>query len=67
MAKKIDKYRAMDVDELVREQDALREQVWRLRQQLATGQLDRPTKLTEARRNLARVLTLVRERELAQG
>jgi len=63
--KKTDKYRGMGPDELTKEERALRDQVWKLRQQMATGQLDRPHKVEEARRDLARLLTIRRELETA--
>jgi large subunit ribosomal protein L29 len=61
--KKTEKYRGMSPDELTKEERALRDQVWKLRQQMATGQLDRPHKVAEARRDLARLLTVRRELE----
>ena len=63
--KKTSKFRGMSPDELDKEENALRDQVWKLRQQVATGQLDRPHKVTEARRDLARVMTIKREQAVA--
>jgi large subunit ribosomal protein L29 len=65
MAVKLDKLRGMSPEELIREENEVRAQVWKLRLQLATGQLDNPQKVREARRDLARVLTVRREREMA--
>ena len=45
-------------------QSELAEQVFRLRFQLSTGQAEAVTKLRSARKDLARVKTLLREREL---
>lgn len=42
-------------------------ELFNLRFQLATGQLDNPLKIREAKRNIARVQTVMRERELAAG
>ena len=42
----------------------LAEQVFRLRFQLSTGQAEAVTKLRTARKDLARIKTLLREREL---
>ena len=55
----------MNDDELAKEAQALREEIWKLRLQLATGQLDNPQKVRAVRRDLARVLTAQRERERA--
>jgi len=65
MAVKLDKLRGMSPEELTREENEIRAQVWKLRLQLATGQLDNPQKVREARRDLARVLTVSRERQMA--
>jgi large subunit ribosomal protein L29 len=51
--------------ELTEQHDELKEELFNLRFQLATGQLDNPTLLKQARRDIARVLTVQREREIA--
>ncbi len=50
--------------ELVEQHDELKEELFNLRFQMATGQLDNPRRLGEVRRDIARVLTVQREREL---
>jgi large subunit ribosomal protein L29 len=50
--------------ELNEKHDQFREELFNLRFALVTGQLDDPTRLREARRNIARVLTVQRERAL---
>lgn len=44
-----------------------KEELFNLRFQLATGQLDNPTKIREVRRDIARAKTVLRERELGIG
>jgi len=51
--------------ELTEQHDELKEELFSLRFQLATGQLDNPRLLKQARRDIARVLTVQREREIA--
>ncbi len=51
--------------ELTEQHDELKEELFNLRFQLATGQLDNPRLLKQARRDIARVLTVQREREIA--
>jgi large subunit ribosomal protein L29 len=51
--------------ELAERHDELKEDLFNLRFQLATGQLDNPMLLKQTRRDIARVLTVQRERELA--
>jgi len=64
MARRIEKLRDQDTAELSARQNELAEQVFRLRFQLSTGQAEAVTKLRSARKDLARVKTLLREREL---
>ena len=64
MPKRIEKLRDQDTAELNERQGELAEQVFRLRFQLTTGQAEAVTKLRSARKDLARVKTLLREREL---
>jgi large subunit ribosomal protein L29 len=67
MAKRIEKMRDQDTAELNERQNELAEQVFRLRFQLSTGQAEAVTKLRTARKDLARVKTLLRERELRKA
>ena len=58
------KVRNMSPEDLAKEEEQLREQVWRLRLQMTTGQLQDPQKVRRARKDLARVLSIMREQEL---
>ncbi|HOV80695.1 MAG TPA: 50S ribosomal protein L29 [Bacillota bacterium] len=51
-------------DELKRKLEESKDELFKLRFQWATGQLDNPMKLKECRRKIARVKTIIREREL---
>lgn len=42
--------------------DSLRDELFRLRMQHYTGQLESPTRIREVRRDIARVETILRER-----
>jgi len=61
------KVRGMSDEDLAKEEGQLREAVWKLRLQLSTGQLQDPQKVRLARKDLARVLTIRRERERMAG
>jgi large subunit ribosomal protein L29 len=50
------------VDDLLRQEDTLREQIFKLRFQKATGQTENPQKIWLVRKELARVLTVLREK-----
>ncbi|HZA26033.1 MAG TPA: 50S ribosomal protein L29 [Actinomycetota bacterium] len=54
-------------DELHSRVDAAKEELFNLRFQLATGQLDNPMRIKQVRHDLARLLTLLRERELQEA
>ena len=56
------KLRSMDDSDLLKEERQLREEIWKLRLQLTTGQLQDPQKVRRVRKDLARVLTVRRER-----
>jgi large subunit ribosomal protein L29 len=63
MPSSLEKYREMGTDELNVQQQELTEQVFRLRFQLSTGQTEGIKKLREARRDLARIKTLLTQNE----
>jgi large subunit ribosomal protein L29 len=67
MARRSEKLRELDTPELEVQQRELAEQIFRLRFQLTTGQAEALTRLRGARKDLARVKTLLRERELRQA
>lgn len=50
------------VDELHQQERDLSEQLFALRLQKVTGQLEKPAKMRTARKDLARVLTVLREK-----
>lgn len=54
----------MTVEELQKKMNDTKDELFRLRFQLATGQLDNPMRIKEVRRNIARVITVIREREI---
>jgi large subunit ribosomal protein L29 len=61
---KADKVRELDSNELRNQSAGLREQAFRLRFQMAMGQTDGLKKLRTIRRDRARMLTILRDREL---
>jgi large subunit ribosomal protein L29 len=64
MPRSTEKFRQMGDQELENQERELSEQVFRLRFQHATGQAESLKKLRVVRRDLARVKTLRREREI---
>ncbi|MFZ0212137.1 MAG: 50S ribosomal protein L29 [Candidatus Acidiferrales bacterium] len=66
MADRMEKFRELNENELHIQEHELGEQIFRLRFQLTTGQAESVKKLRQAKRDLARVKTLVRQKELGQ-
>jgi large subunit ribosomal protein L29 len=60
---KVMEIREMSVDELHGRVKDLDDQLFRLRIQKAMGQLEAPAKVREVRRDLARIKTILREKE----
>jgi len=51
-------------EELLERLDSAKEELFNLRFQMATGQLDNPMLIKGVRHEIARILTVLREREL---
>lgn len=62
MKVKAKELREQSMDELNKRLSDYEEQLFKLRFQRSTGQIEDPTKIREARRNLARVKTVITER-----
>ena len=60
------KMREMTEVELNAELDNMNKELFNLRFQHVTGQLENPVKLRETKRDIARVKTVIREKELAK-
>jgi len=61
---KADKIRELDSEELRRQAAEIREQNFRIRFQLTMGQTDGLKKLRNIKKDQARILTILRDREL---
>ena len=60
------KMREMSEVELNTELDKMKKELFNLRFQHVTGQLENPVKMRELKRQIARVKTIIREKELAK-
>jgi large subunit ribosomal protein L29 len=67
MPRSIEKYREMTKAELETQQRELSEQIFRLRFQMSAGQSEGLKKLREAKKDFARVKTLLRANELRKA
>ena len=61
---KASEIRNLTSEELGKKLNDLKDELFKLRFQLATGQLENPMRIREVRRGIARVKTIIREREL---
>ena len=57
--------RDLGADELVTKERELNDQLFRMRIQKSMGQLEAPAKVRDLRKDLARIKTILREKELA--
>ncbi len=64
---KASKIRELTDEELNKKVSDYKEELFNLRFQLATGQLDNPMRIREVRKNIARCKTVIRQREIAQN
>jgi large subunit ribosomal protein L29 len=67
MSLDVSKLRGLSPDELSKEARELRDEIWKLRLQRSTGQLQDPGKIRQKRHDLARVLTVLHEQATAQA
>ena len=63
----LNKMREMSEAELNAELLKMKKDLFNLRFQHVTGQLENPIKMREAKRDIARVKTIIREKELAKA
>ena len=64
---KIEELRDAPVDELMDALVEAKEERFNLRFQVATNQLDNTARLKEVKKEIARILTVLREREMAEA
>jgi large subunit ribosomal protein L29 len=64
MPSKAAELRDLPADELIARMEAGKEELFNLRFQLATGQLDNPARMRVVRHEVARIATVLREREI---
>jgi large subunit ribosomal protein L29 len=61
---KVREIRDLGEVELFEKLESLKEELFNLRFQLATGQLDNPMRIKQVRHEIARIFTVLREREI---
>jgi len=63
-ALKVEELRALADEELVLREKSLRESLFKIRMRLAIGQMSKVADVIATKRNLARVLTVMRQRQI---
>ncbi len=63
---KTNELKELSTAELLEKEAEFKEELFNLRFQLATGQLENTAKIKQVRKNIARVKTVLRQAELAQ-
>lgn len=63
---KADKIRELTDEELVKKVSDYKGELFNLRFQIATGQLDNPMRIRDVRKNIARCKTILRQREISR-
>lgn len=61
---KASEIRDLSMEEMLRRLDDLKEELFNLRFQHETGQLENPQKMKQTKRDIARVKTIIRQSEL---
>jgi large subunit ribosomal protein L29 len=64
MPSKAAELRDLSDDQLLERVESAKEELFNLRFQLATGQLDNPSRIRKVRHDIARIATVLREREI---
>lgn len=60
--KKLSEFRALTVDELTQKEQDLRKELFNLRFQQATGEIQNPMRINTVKKDIARVLTIKSEK-----
>lgn len=63
-AKEMEMMRGNDVATLKSKVEELKHELFNLRFQLATGQLDNPMRISEVKKSIAQIKTIIREKEI---
>lgn len=64
---KASKLRDLSMKEISLKVDDLKQELFNLRFQLATGQLDNPLRIRQVRKDIARAKTILREMEISEA
>jgi large subunit ribosomal protein L29 len=63
---KASEIRELATDEIIKKIDEMKEELFNLRFQQATGNLEKPSRIRELRKTIARMKTIINERKLSE-
>lgn len=63
---KVNEIKDLTTEEIVKKEEEIREELFNLRFQQATGNLEKPSRIKELRKTIARLKTILREREMKE-
>jgi large subunit ribosomal protein L29 len=63
-ARELENMRGNDVSTLKGKVEELKQELFNLRFQLATGQLENPMRINEVKKSIAQIKTIIREKEI---
>lgn len=63
---KADKFRTMSEADLLKQEKELKAELFNLRFQAVTGQISNPSRISACKKDIARIKTVLRSRELGQ-
>lgn len=66
MTMKADKLKSMSAEELLKQEKELKAELFNLRFQSVTGQISNPSRISACKKDIARIKTVLRARELGQ-
>ena len=64
---KTSELRKLTTEELKKKATEYKEELFSLRMQKATGMLEKPSRIKELRKSVARINTILKEREIVEG
>ena len=63
---KVNEIKDLTTEEITKKEEELKEELFNLRFQQATGNLEKPSRIREIRKTIARLKTILREREMKE-
>lgn len=63
---KVNEIKDLTTEDIIKKEEEIKEELFNLRFQQATGNLEKPSRIKELRKTIARLKTILREREMKE-